>query len=246
MEKLGISLGYLIFQILNFTVMVVLLAAWAYKPIVNMLEKRRDKIAKGLEDARVAGEARANAEQEAARIISEAQSKANQSVREAAERALEATREVKAAADADIAKEREEALGEVQLERERILGEVRGQVASLSIAAAQKLIGEALDERRQHALINEFFSGVRAGKVAVLENESVLTGASADVTSALPLTVEEKEIVRQDILSKMGNQTEVNFKVDPDILGGLIIRAGGKVLNASVYSQLESLRQNLI
>ena len=56
------------------------------------------------------------------------------------------------------------------LERERILGDLRSQVASLAMAATQKLIGEALDEKRQRSLIDQFFSGVKSGKVVVLED----------------------------------------------------------------------------
>lgn len=244
MEKLGISLGYFLFQVFNFTVMAILLYAFAYKPIVKMLETRKQKIAQGLEDARVAAEARENAEQEAAKIVAEAQAKANQVVREATERAEVAVKEVHIAAEADAAKVREAARMDAQVERDRILGDLRGQVAALSIAAAQKLVGEALDDQRQHALLNEFFAGVKAGKVVVLEG-AALTGASAEVTSALPLNPEEMVLVKKDVLSKMGSQATVTFRVDPNILGGLVIRAGGKVLDASVAGQLESLRQNL-
>ena len=60
--------------------------------------------------------------------------------------------------------------GRGQQERNRILGDLRGQVAALAAAATQKLIGQTLDEKRQHALIDEFFSGARAGKVVVLED----------------------------------------------------------------------------
>ena len=165
-------------------------------------------------------------------------------MREATERAEAAGREVKVGIDAEITKEREAALAEVQVERERILGELRGQVAALSIAAAQKLVGQALDETRQHTLLDEFFSGVRAGKVVVLESGS-LSGVSAEVTSALPLTNEEKDTVKKDVLSKIGSQATVTFRVDPAILGGIVIRAGGKVLDASVAGQLESMRQKL-
>jgi len=244
MEKLGINLGFFLFQVFNFTIMAVLLYAWAYKPILKMLKTRREKIAQGLEDAQVAAQARANAEQEAAKIIADAQSKAAQIMREATERAEAAGREVKVGIDAEITKEREAALAEVQVERERILGELRGQVAALSIAAAQKLVGQALDETRQHTLLDEFFSGVRAGKVVVLESGS-LSGVSAEVTSALPLTNEEKDTVKKDVLSKIGSQATVTFRVDPAILGGIVIRAGGKVLDASVAGQLESMRQKL-
>jgi F-type H+-transporting ATPase subunit b len=244
LEALGLNLGYLLVQIFNFLIILVVLRAWVYKPILGLLEKRRAAIAQGLEDARVAAEARANAEKEAASIISEAQAKSAQIVREATERAETAAREVKAAVDAEAAKEREAALAEVEVERERILGDLRSQVASLAMAAAQKLINEALDEQRQHALIDEFFSGVKAGKVVVLQ-DARMSGTSADVTSALPLNAEEKEIVKRDILSKVGNQATVTFRVDPSILGGLVIRVGGKILDASVAGQLETLRQSI-
>jgi F-type H+-transporting ATPase subunit b len=244
MAKLGLNLGFLLFQIFNFTVLVILLYAWAYKPILKMLDNRKQKIAQGLEDARIAAEARANAEQEAAKILAEAQSKANQVVRESSERAETAALEIRAAAEAEATKEREATLAEVQIERDRMLGDLRSQIAALAIAAAQKLVGESLDEKRQHTLINEFFSGVRAGKVVVLEGAS-LSGASAEVTSALPLSTDEMDSVKKDILSKVGSQATVTFRVDPSILGGLVIRIGGKVLDASVAGQLESLRESI-
>jgi F-type H+-transporting ATPase subunit b len=244
LEALGITLGYLLVQIFNFAIIFVILRAWVYKPILGLLDRRRTAIAQGLEDARVAAEARQNAEQEAEKILGEAQAKASTVVREATERAESQGREVLAEAEAEAARKREEGMVEAERERERILGDLRSQVGSLAIAAARKLIGDSLDEQRQHALIDEFFSGVRAGEVTVLEQNG-LSGASAEVTSALPLTAEEKEAVRQDILSRIGAQSTVTFRVDPSILGGLVVRVGDKVLDGSVAGQLESLRQNL-
>jgi F-type H+-transporting ATPase subunit b len=244
MEKLGISIGYLLFQIFNFTILALLLYAWAYKPILKMLDNRKQKIAQGLEDARIASEARANAEQDAAKILAEAQNKANQVIRESTDRADAAALEVHATAEAEATKEREAALAEVKVERDRMLGDLRSQIAALAIAAAQKLVGESLDEKRQHALIDEFFSGVRAGKVEVLEGTTI-SGASAEVTSALPLSSDEMTAVKNDILLKVGSQAIVSFRIDPNILGGLVIRVGGKVLDASVAGQLESLRQSI-
>ncbi|MBN2148351.1 MAG: F0F1 ATP synthase subunit B [Anaerolineales bacterium] len=244
MEGLGINLGTFILQILSFTIVLVVLRKWVYNPVLNALEKRRTTIAKGLEDARVASEARANAEKEAEQIIAKAQAESGKIVREATERAEAAAREVKVAADAEASKAREAAIAEAQLERDRILGDLRSQVAALAMAAAQKLIGETLDEKRQRALINDFFSGVKDGEVVVLEG-AALSGASAEVTSALPLTPDEMETVKKDILSKIGSQATVTFRVDPAILGGLVIRAGGKVLDASVSGKLDTLRQSL-
>ena len=191
----------------------------------------------------MAAEARANAEKEAEKIIADANRQSGQIVAEAKDRAEVAARDVRASAEAEAGKSREKALAEVEEERNRILGDLRGQIAGISIAAAQKLVGEALDEKRQHALLAEFFSGVKAGQVVVLEG-STFKGASAEVISALPLTADEQGTVKKEILSKTGAEA-VTFRVDPSILGGLVVRVGDKVLDGSVAGKLEGLRASL-
>src|SRR6266498_2298466 len=243
MEALGINLGYIIVQIIAFIIVFLTLNAWVYNPMLNMMESRKQKIAQGLEDARVAAEARADAEKEAAKVVADAQTEASKIVREATERAATAGNDVKAAATAEAARAREAAVAEAEVERNRILGDLRGQVASLAIAAANKLVGEALDEKKQRSLLDEFFSGVKSGKLIVLDGVN-FTGESAQVTSALPLNKDEEEAVKRDVLANAGAK-EVTFRVDPSILGGLVIRVGDKVLDNSVAGKLESLRQSL-
>ena len=238
MEALGINLGLIIVQILAFAIVMVTLNVWVFKPMTGMLNKRRETIAKGIEDARVAAEARANAEKDATKIMAEAEKKASHTVAEARERAEAAAREVKVSADADAAKARDAALAEVEGERNKILGDLRGQVAALAIAAANKLVGEALDEKKQRALLDEFFSGVKSGKVVVVGEN--LTGDAAVVTSALPLSNDEQAAVKQSVSAK-----DYSFKVDPSILGGLVIKVDEKVLDASVAGKLEGLRSAL-
>jgi len=244
LEALGLNLGYLFVQIFNFLIIFVVLRAWVYKPILSLLEKRRKAIAQGLEDASIAAEARANAEEQAKTIIADAHSTAQQKIREATERAELVAKDIQTQAEAEAVKSREAALAEAAQERDRILADLRSQVAALSMAAAQKLIGETLDEKRQHALIAEFFSGLKAGKVVVLEDVS-LTGGSAEITSALPLTPKEQNTVKENVLTRIGDQATITFRVDPTILGGLVVRVGDKVLDGSVAGQLESLRQSL-
>jgi F-type H+-transporting ATPase subunit b len=243
LEALGINLGFLILQIFAFAILFLTLNAWVYQPMLNMMESRKQKIAQGLEDARVAAEARASAEKEAAKVIADAQTEASQIVREATERAAVAGQDVKAAAEAEAAKAREAAIAEADVERNRILGDLRSQVAGLAIAAANKLVGESLDEKRQRTLLDEFFSGVKSGKLIVLDGTD-FRGEAAQITSALPLSAEEQEAVKRDVLAKAGAK-EVTFRVDPSILGGLVIRVGDKVLDSSVAGKLEGLRQSL-
>ena len=118
-------------------------------------------------------------------------------------------------------------------ERNRILADLRGQVAAISIAAANRLVGDSLDEKRQHQLINDFFSRVPAGV-------SELQGEKAEVTSALPLTDAEKQSAM-----KMLGVKDVQFKVDPSILGGLVVRVGDRVVDDSVSNRMSALQESL-
>jgi F-type H+-transporting ATPase subunit b len=243
MAALGINLGYLIFQILNFTIVAIILYKLAYNPIITSLETRKQKIAQSLEDVRIAAEARANAEEEARSIVAKAQTDAAERVREASGRAETTAQSIRYQAEEESAKIKEQAKADALLERERILGDLRNQVAALAIAATQKLIGDSLDESRQRGLLDQFFSGVKSGKVVVLE-DSTVTGATAEIISALPLTDAEKETVRSEITSKLGAQTIV-FRVNPDILGGLVVKVGDKLLDGSIAGQLTGMRERL-
>ena len=243
MDKLGINVGLLIIQILAFVIVFLTLNAWVYKPMLNMLQKRRNTIAQGLEDARVAAEARADAEKGAAKILADAQTEASKVVREATERAALAAKDVQVAAEADAQKIRENALAEAETERNRILGDLRTQVAALAVAATERIIGETLDEKRQRALVDQFFSSVSSGRVVVLDSTE-MKGEFAEVTSALPLTEAEQDTIKKNVLDKVG-ASAVSFRVDPQILGGLVIKVGNKVLDDSVSGKLEGLRQNL-
>ncbi len=245
--KLGISPGFLLMQFLAFFIIMLLLRMWAWDPIVEFLQRRREKLAKALEDARVAAEARANAEAEAERILSEARAKAEEIINEARQRAEEVARQLREQAEAEVARLREQAQAEMEAERNRILAELRQQIAALAVAAAEKIIGEALDEARQKALLQEFFSGIREGKVAILEEvDGVEAVEKVEVITAVPLSDEEKATFQKALEEKLGGPVTVEFRVDPKILGGVVLRIGDRVLDASVARQLRALHEQLV
>jgi F-type H+-transporting ATPase subunit b len=246
MEKLGINLGTFTFYLLNFGALVLVLGAWIYKPMIRALEERQKKIAKGLEDAAVAADARTKAEEKAQYILGLAQQEASRKLREAAENAEQAAQDVRADAEREIDAMQEAARIEIQAERDRILTDMRPKVAALAIAAAQKIIGETLDEKRQHALIDEFFSGVRSGKLVLLEEGGELpSAATAEVVSALPLTEAERAAIRTEVSRKAGSGVQVGFQVDPDLLGGVKIRIGDRLIDGTVAGQIGNLRKSM-
>jgi F-type H+-transporting ATPase subunit b len=245
LEGLGINPIYLLSQIVNFSILAFLLYRFAYRPILNMLDQRRERIEKGLEDARLAEEARANAESERQQILDDARAEAQGIVAEANQRgeaqAASIVEEARSEAQVII----EDSRAEARAERDRMLGEMRGQISALAIAAANRLIGASLDEQRQLELVNEFFSGIKAGTVTATDKVPVLAGEKAVVTSALPLTEADRATYRAYLQERLGPDVAVEFRTDPSILGGVVLRVGDMVVDDSVSGKMGALRQSL-
>jgi len=238
---LGLDPSILLAQIVNFIILLLILRVIAYQPLRKVLEQRKQRIAQGLEDARRAEEKLANIEKDYQAKLDEARVEGQKVVAEASATAEKQAAAIVAKANEDAGRVKAQAQEEAELERNRILADLRSQVASLTIAATNKLIGASLDEQRQRALVDEFFSGVRSGRVVVIEADDL--PAKVQVTSALPLSDSEQAAIQVDLSGR--GASEVEFRVDPKILGGLVIRAGDRVVDASVAGQLESLRQSL-
>ena len=83
MEALGINPGTMLIWLIAFIMLYVLLTRFIYDPLTNVLNERRNRIAKGLDDAAAAAAARQNAEAEAEKILAQARSEAQKVIDEA-------------------------------------------------------------------------------------------------------------------------------------------------------------------
>lgn len=65
------------------------------------------------------------------------------------------------------------------------------------------------------------------------------------VTSAVELDPEVAKRIGSEIEEQTGNEVELESRVDPDILGGLIVQVGNMVLDTSIKNRLEKLRKSV-
>ncbi|HEC24199.1 MAG TPA: ATP synthase F0 subunit B [Chloroflexi bacterium] len=231
--SLGINLGLLIAYTLNVLGMLVILRVVAYKPIVSLLQQRRERIAEGINNARKAEEALASAEANKKAILDEARAEAQRIISEARTRAEELAAQIKSEAQQEARRIVEQAETEAASERDRLLSEMRDQIVALSMAAAGHLISVSMDEKRQREEVERFFTALPP-EVKALGTEDLV------VVTAIPLTDEEKARIKKELGTE-----DVTFETDPRILGGVIVRAAGQQVDASYASQLTSMRVSL-
>ena len=155
MEKLGINLGLLVSQIVNFTLLVVLLSMLLYKPIQRMLRERRDRIAKSMADVDEARAAAARAQHDYDLRIAEAQRKAQEIIGQAAQAGDKVRAEIEADARREADAIRQKAHEEAAAEKARVLAEVQSQIATLSMTATEKVLGKAVDAKAQRELVDQ-------------------------------------------------------------------------------------------
>jgi len=152
---LGISWQGLLGQIINFVLLLVLLYFIGYRPIRKMLDERSNKIKEGIDQAELAKEAAARAEEEVQRRLDEARKDGQLMLAQAAEMGerlkAEAREEARREAEALIVRAR----AEIGMERDEAIDRLRQEFADLAILAAEKVINETLDKERHRRLIEE-------------------------------------------------------------------------------------------
>jgi F-type H+-transporting ATPase subunit b len=162
MEALGIYWNKLIAQAICFGIVFWVLKRFAYKPILDLLEKRRKTIAQGLENAEKIKQELARAELQVKDVLSKANDKASFIMNEAQKSATalvekkmqDAVHEAEA-----VVKKAEEAM---RVEREKMMGEIKKEVAQLVVATSVKVTGKILTPEDHQRLNREVVEELRA------------------------------------------------------------------------------------
>lgn len=150
-----LTLGTILAQMLNFFILVWILARFAFKPLVSMMQERRDRIAKDLADAQNARQEAEQFKSDYAAQIANARQEAQQIVEKAVQQAEATTREQLAAAREQIEHEKERARQDIVNERDRAMNNLRNEVISLSVAMATKVVAKDMDSETNTKLIED-------------------------------------------------------------------------------------------
>ena len=159
----------LLVQIVNFIVLLAVLKKFAWGPLLKTMHERTAKIEKNIrqadEDRAKAAELRKEYEDQ----LAQARLKAQEITDAAAARADQDTHDQKEAAKLEIEKMKESARAHLELEREEAAKEMKGQMVTIALIAAAKLMGRKMDEAADEELVTEFINGLdkhRAGDLS--------------------------------------------------------------------------------
>lgn len=154
-KALGLDGRILLAQLVNFSILIFVLWRFAYKPVLGILEERRLKVEKSLDDAEEAAARLENANAESKQILLKSRQEASQIIEQAQIQAELRQKEVVRQAEESIGvlmnKEREK----IALEKEASLQQLKQELSALVLASLQKFLGENLNNERDQEVVNK-------------------------------------------------------------------------------------------
>ena len=155
METLGVHLPSLLIYLVNFLIVLGLLFAFAYKPILRLMDQRADRIRESLEASERAREEAATSQAVVEEQLVEARREAQRimdQAREASERyRAEEMDRARAEAETFVAR----AQADIQRERDAAIEEVRANFSDLAMTAAERVVRRSLDRQAHEDLITQ-------------------------------------------------------------------------------------------
>jgi F-type H+-transporting ATPase subunit b len=153
-----INVALVVWTTVTFILLLVVLAKFAWRPILEMIETREKTIADAIESAK---RERAEAEKAAAEMrasLEKARAEASELVRKNQAEVARAKAELIAAARKESESLLAQARSTIEEERRAAVAQLRAQVVDLAIAAAGRLLQTQMDEKKQRQLVEEYLA----------------------------------------------------------------------------------------
>ena len=154
--------GLYIWTIVTFLVLLALLARFAWRPLLDALEKRQDAIRSSLDDARKAKEELTRLQAESARILAEARTEAAGIISSTRSDAARFAEELKQKARADAEALVRNAQREIDTQTNRAVETIRREAIDLSVAVAGKILRREISKTDNDRLVDDAIREMQA------------------------------------------------------------------------------------
>jgi F-type H+-transporting ATPase subunit b len=150
----------LIGQSIAFFVFVLFVMKYVWPPLITALDERKKIIADGLAAAERGQHEQALAEKRGAKHIKEAKHQSSEILAQAQKRASEIVEEAKIAAKEEAEGIKHAAAAEIDQEVNRAKEHLRQQIAVITIAGAEKILGREIDEKAHGDLVDDLIAQI--------------------------------------------------------------------------------------
>lgn len=231
-------------QIVNFVILLVLLRVVLYKPIVNAMNEREEKIASRLREAE---EKQEQAEQEAQTYQHkrrEIDNEREQVLAEARQEADEKRRSLLDNARAEVDEQKRQWQQAIRHEKEQFLRELQQRAESRLVNIVRQALRDLADAELESQMIRLFVRRIQDNDNEIAEN---LDREPPEMTvySTFALSDDQREQIVGALDEYIAHDMPLQFERDQDLLCGISLRTGSYQIGWNLRHYLASLEQQL-
>lgn len=160
LEKFGIDWRTILAQIVNFTVVLLVLWKFAYKPILQALQNRSEKIEKSLNDAKKIEERMEKITVQERQMLKAAEAKAQKILEQAHEQSKEDAAEEMKKTKEEVRAVIDKARRDIQKAKDGLLEEARADMSMLIAHALEKILEQKITSQEDESLIAQALTKV--------------------------------------------------------------------------------------
>lgn len=160
---LGLNWKVFVAQLINFTVVVLILWKWVFKPVTSALQERTKKIEKSLADAKKIEQQVSELQKYRQEQVTKAGNETEQILARAQALADAQKQEVLLEAQNQAEKMIAQAQARAETEKQQMVAEVKEELAGLVITAAERILREKLDQQKDMRIIKESLRNLKPG-----------------------------------------------------------------------------------
>lgn len=161
MEKLGINLGLLITQAINFFIMLGVLTFLLYRPILNALEKRRKEIQKGIDLTAEMEKEKEEMDKTKKRMVDEVKQEGQRIIKQAIIEANKKSESIISEEKKKVGVERVKMLKEIDQEKEKAVKKVQKQAMEYAVLITERIINKQLTKQEQQRILAESLKKIK-------------------------------------------------------------------------------------
>lgn len=161
MGGLGINIWNLVAQVVAFLILLWVLQRYAFPPLMKTLDARQARIQQGMKDAADAQQKLQDAERRVQDLLNDARAESQRAIAQATQAAERLKADIEVQAQTRAREIEQQSLKRIEQQIAQAKAELRQHVADLSIAAAERVIGQSMDTNTNRRLVEEFVSQSR-------------------------------------------------------------------------------------
>ncbi len=161
LHSLGINWGVFIAQIVNFTILLAVLAKFVYRPVMKLLDERREKIAETERQKSEVSEKLVAIEAERQVILEAARAESIRVIESAKHNGEEVKKKLLVSAQEEIARMKSDVEKKIAGDRVKLISDVRRELGTLVVDAIDRSFGDVVDQRTQGKMVEQALAAIR-------------------------------------------------------------------------------------